>query len=87
MRLAELLKSSTFRLALLYMILFAGSASMLLGFIYWSSVAFMAEQVDTTIEAEIQGLAEQYRQRGLNGLVQIESCVISLYGYARHNKI
>jgi signal transduction histidine kinase len=52
------------------MILFAGSASMLLGFIYWSTVAFMTEQVDTTIEAEIQGLAEQYRQRGLNGLVQ-----------------
>ena len=70
MRLAELLRSSTFRLAMLYMILFAGSASMLLGFIYWSTVAFMAEQVDTTIEAEIQGLAEQYRQRGLNGLVQ-----------------
>ena len=70
MRPAELLRSSTFRLALLYMILFAGSASMLLGFIYWSTVAFMAEQVDTTIETEIQGLAEQYRQRGLNGLVQ-----------------
>lgn len=70
MRPAELLRSSTFRLALLYMILFAGSASMLLGFIYWSTVAFMAEQVDTTIEAEIRGLAEQYRQRGLNGLVR-----------------
>ena len=70
MRPAELLRSSTFRLALLYMILFAGSASMLLGFIYWSTVAVMAEQVDTTIEAEIQGLAEQYRQRGLNGLVR-----------------
>ncbi len=70
MRLTELVRSSTFRLAMLYMILFAGSASMLLGFIYWSTVAFMAEQVDTTIEAEIQGLAEQYRQRGLNGLVQ-----------------
>ena len=70
MRPTELLRSSTFRLAILYMILFAGSASMLLGFIYWSTVAFMAEQVDTTIEAEIQGLAEQYRQRGLNGLVR-----------------
>jgi signal transduction histidine kinase len=69
MRPAELLRSSTFRLAVLYMILFAGSASMLLGFIYWSTVAFMSEQVDTTIETEIQGLAEQYQQRGLNGLV------------------
>jgi len=70
MRPTELLRSSTFRLALLYMILFAGSASMLLGFIYWSTVAFMSEQVDTTIETEIQGLAEQYQQRGLNGLVR-----------------
>ena len=50
MRLAELLRSSTFRLALLYMMLFAGSASMLLGFIYLSTVAFMTEQVDTTID-------------------------------------
>ncbi len=71
MKPTELLRSSTFRLALLYMVLFAGSASMLLGFIYWSTVAFMSEQVDTTIETEIQGLAEQYRQRGLNGLVSI----------------
>ena len=70
MRPAELLRSSTFRLSLLYMILFAGSASMLLGFIYLSTVTFMSEQVDTTIETEIQGLAEQYRQRGLNGLLR-----------------
>ncbi len=70
MRPAELLRSSTFRLALLYMILFAGSVLMLLGFIYWSTVSFMASQVDTTIETEIVGLAEQYRARGLNGLVR-----------------
>jgi signal transduction histidine kinase len=49
--------------------LFAGSALLLLGFIYWSTVAFMANQTDATIEAEIVGLAEQYRERGLNGLV------------------
>ena len=29
----------------------------------------MANQTDATIEAEITGLAEQYRERGLNGLV------------------
>jgi len=51
------------------MALFAGSVLLLLGFIYWSTVAFMANQTDATIEAEIVGLAEQYRERGLNGLV------------------
>jgi len=51
------------------MALFAGSALLLLGFIYWSTVAFMANQTDATIEAEIIGLAEQYREGGLKGLV------------------
>jgi signal transduction histidine kinase len=51
------------------MALFAGSALLLLGFIYWSTVAFMANQTDATIEAEIVGLAERYRERGLKGLV------------------
>ncbi|MCP5091952.1 MAG: HAMP domain-containing histidine kinase [Gammaproteobacteria bacterium] len=53
----------------MYMVLFAGSVMLLLGFIYWSTVAFMANQTDATIEAEIVGLAEQYRERGLNGLI------------------
>lgn len=65
------LRTSTFRLALIYMVLFAGSVLILLGFIYWSTVAYMSDQTDATIEAEITGLAEQYRQRGLKGLEQI----------------
>jgi signal transduction histidine kinase len=65
---ASLLHTSTFRLALVYMVLFAGSVLVLLGFIYWSTVTYMAEQTDATIRAEITGLAEQYRERGLNGL-------------------
>ncbi len=66
----ELLHSSTFRLAMLYMVLFAGSVFLLLGFIYWSTVAYMADQTDATIKADIRGLAEQYRGHGLDGLVQ-----------------
>ena len=69
MKTAELLRSSSFRLSLVYMVLFAGSVLLLLGFLYWQTVGYMAEQTDATIEAEITGLAEQYRERGLNGLV------------------
>jgi signal transduction histidine kinase len=64
----RILRSSTFRLVLLYMALVSGSVLVLFGFIYWATAGFMDRQVDLTIEAEIQGLAEQYRQRGLNGL-------------------
>ena len=62
------LTSSTFRLALLYMLLVGASVAILLGFLYWSTAGYMARQTDATIGAEIQGLAEQYRRRGLAGL-------------------
>ena len=48
----NLLRTSTFRLALIYLVLFSGSALLLLGFIYWSTVAYMANQTDETIHAE-----------------------------------
>jgi len=69
MKAAELLRSSSFRLSLIYMVLFAGSVLLLLGFLYWQTVGYMAEQTDATIEAEITGLAEQYREGGLGNLV------------------
>jgi signal transduction histidine kinase len=71
MKTAELLRSSSFRLSLVYMVLFAGSVLLLLGFIYWATVGYMAKQTDATIEAEITGLAEQYREGGLANLVSI----------------
>ena len=67
-RTAKILKSSSFRLALLYMLMLCASVAVLLTFIYWSTAGFMDRQTDATIGAEIQGLAEQYRQRGLPGL-------------------
>jgi signal transduction histidine kinase len=67
-RLTNLLRSSTFRLAVVYMALFAVSVLILLSFIYWSTAGYMARQADATIEAEIAGLAERYRTDGLTGL-------------------
>ncbi|MCG6867210.1 MAG: HAMP domain-containing protein [Gammaproteobacteria bacterium] len=65
----RLLRSSSFRLALVYMLLFSASVLILLGFIYWSTSTYMAEQTDATIEAEIAGLAERYELDGLPGLL------------------
>ncbi len=66
----RLLKSSTFHLALVYMLLFSASVLLLLGFIYWSTAGYMARQTDATIEAEISALAERYRLTSLDGLVR-----------------
>ena len=64
----KLLRSSAFRLALLYMALVGISAVLLLSFIYYSTASYMLTQADETIEAEISGLAERYRLTGLAGL-------------------
>jgi len=40
-------------------------------FVYWTSADFVERQTEATLDAEITGLAEQYAQRGLSGLVQI----------------
>jgi signal transduction histidine kinase len=70
-RARDILASSTFRLALLYALLMGTSVLILLGFIYWSTAGYMTRQTDATIEAEIKGLAEQYRRRGLSGLTTL----------------
>lgn len=70
MRLAHLLRSSTFRLAVLYMALFGASVAVLLIFIYMSTAGYMAVQTDDTIEAEVTGLAERYGISGLDGLIR-----------------
>lgn len=65
----KLLSSSTFRLAALYLVLFALSVGALLGYVYWNTAVLLERQTDETIRAEVQALADQYRLRGLNGII------------------
>ncbi len=65
----NLLKTSTFRLAVLYLGLFAASSSLLLSYVYWNTAGFLVRQTDEAVQAEITGLAEQYAQGGLPLLV------------------
>jgi signal transduction histidine kinase len=53
------------------MVLSVGSVILLLGYIYWATAGYMDRQTDATIEAEIRGLAEQYRRRDLAGLSSV----------------
>ena len=71
MRLTNLVRGSTVRFALVYLALFGVSATGLLAFVYVTTVGVIGRQIDQTIEAEIGGLAEQYREGGLLGLSRI----------------
>ncbi|MGH7087264.1 MAG: HAMP domain-containing protein, partial [Stellaceae bacterium] len=65
------LKTNAVRLAAIYFAIFATSVLALLAFIYVSTADFAERQTEATLDAETRGLAEQYNERGLAGLVQI----------------
>ena len=54
-----------------YFLVFAASVLGVLLFVYLTSAGFVERQTEATLDAEITGLAEQYAQRGLSGLIQI----------------
>jgi len=67
----RLVRTHAFRLAALYFLVFAASVLGVLLFVYWTTANFVEQQTEATLEAEVSGLAEQYAQRGLSGLIQI----------------
>jgi len=67
--LPQFARTSVFHLTLIYVALFAVSVALLSGFFYWSTIGFLERQTTATIEAEIDGLREQYERQGLTGLV------------------
>lgn len=66
-----LFRTSVFQLTLMYMALFAVSVVTLFGFIYWSTIGYLERQTNDVIEAELGGLAEQFRRSGLPGLIDV----------------
>jgi signal transduction histidine kinase len=67
----SLLRTTTFRLALSYLGIFTVSAMALLALVSWSTTMFIEWQVQETVEAEVTGLSEVYRDRGMPGLAEI----------------
>jgi len=65
----KLFHTSTFRLSAVYLIVFIVSVGAILAYIYWNTAGLLERQTDETIRAEVQGLADQYRIRGLDGVL------------------
>lgn len=66
-------KSSAFRITLVYVLLFGLSVSIILGFVYWSTIVYKTNQTDVDINAEIQELTDVYNRKGYPGLVTLMS--------------
>jgi signal transduction histidine kinase len=67
----KLLKSTAFRLSLIYLAVFAVFAGLLIAYLSWNTWVIFSRQLNNTIEAEVQGLAEQYRIGGTLRLIQV----------------
>ena len=67
--LTKLFRTTTFRLSLTYLALFSAAAIVAIVYIYWNTTVLLSRQLNQTIDAELKGLAEQYRAGGLDQLV------------------
>jgi signal transduction histidine kinase len=67
----KLLRTTAFKLSLVYLTIFALFAVFLLAYFAWNTRRLITEQITQTVDAEITGLAEQYRQGGIRRLVFI----------------
>ena len=67
--LGKLLRTTAFKLTLVYLVVFALFAGFLLGYFAWNTRRLITEQITETVDAEIRGLAEQYRLGGIRRLV------------------
>jgi Na+-translocating ferredoxin:NAD+ oxidoreductase RnfG subunit len=70
MRLPRLIRSTPFRLTLLFLALFAAAASAFLGYIYIATAGEVNRRADADITREMESLEAAYRQGGVNALNQ-----------------
>src|SRR3954462_9665793 len=65
----KLIRTTAFRLTLVYLLLFALFAVSLLGYFAWNTRRLINEQIVATVSSEVGELSEMFARRGLHGLV------------------
>src|SRR4051794_6600398 len=66
---AKLIRTTAFRLTLVYLLLFALFAASLLGYFAWNTRRLINEQITANVSSEIGELSDMFARRGLRGLV------------------
>ncbi|MFD0387811.1 hypothetical protein ACFQ4K_08260 [Tistrella bauzanensis] len=67
----RLRRTSAARIVALYLAVFVASTAIVLGSVTWAALALIDRQIDQTLDAEVRGLAEQYRLEGLGRLIEV----------------
>ena len=66
----KLIRTTAFRLTLVYLFLFALFAASLLGYFAWNTRRLITEQITTTVNAEVAEITDFHTRRGLHGLLR-----------------
>lgn len=69
--LPNLFRTTAFKLTAIYLVIFTVFAGFVLGYVAWNAKRLLDDQIRSTIDAEIRGLAEQQRLGGIRRLVNI----------------
>jgi len=68
-RVLRIFRSFTFRLAVVYTLIFGVSVGGLFYFVFWATAGFAEQQVEATIEAEVVTFQESLQRAGVQGLI------------------
>ncbi len=66
----HVLKTSTFRLVIIYLAVFAMSVGAVLAYVYWNTALLIERQLEETVRAEFQSFNQEFRSGGMEGLVE-----------------
>lgn len=69
--LGKLSRTTAFKLSLAYLLVFSGLSVLILIYVAWQATRLVEQQTAATVNAEITGLAEQYRQGGIRRLAEV----------------
>lgn len=67
----KLFRTTAFKLSLIYLLIFSGLSVLILVYVAWQATRLVEQQTAATVNAEITGLAEQYRQGGIRRLAEV----------------
>ncbi|HEY0329945.1 MAG TPA: ATP-binding protein [Rhodopseudomonas sp.] len=65
----KLIRTTAFRLTLVYLFLFALFAASLLAYFAWNTHRLITDQITTTVNGEMEEISDIFSRRGLRGLV------------------
>lgn len=69
--LGRIARTTSFKLSLVYLAVFAAAAVFLIVYISATTTDLLTRQLEETVDAEIKGLAEQYKTGGVSRLVRL----------------